>query len=825
MHDVVVSVFAVAGLLALVSLLPPLARRLNLPYTVLLAAVGCALGGMVLALGEAETHMGMAGDFLAALGHLDISGEAFLYIFLPTLLFEAALAVDVRRLMDDIAPVLLLAVVAVVLCTLGVGFAVAAVSGVDLRACLLLGAVVATTDPAAVVGVFRDVGAPRRLSILVEGESLFNDAAAIALSGLLVAMLVEGRSADIAGTTLAFLVDFVGGALAGYVAGRAACFAFAPLRGLRLAEITLTVALAYLSFVVADQYLHVSGVVAVVTSGLVLRSIGRTRVTPSTWHSLTETWEQLGFWASSLIFVLAAMLVPRFLTGVTAADGLALAALVIGALAARAVVLFGLLPGLTTLGLAERVSHAYKIVILWGGLRGAISLALALSVTENMTLPEDVRRFVGVLVTGFVLFTLLVNGPSLRPLMRGLGLNRLSPADRAVRERALGLALAALKERVLALAKAEDMDPAAVAAATAEIDRNAPTDKTSEATLTAEDRVYIGLAALAAHEQELYLDAFRDRLVSRQIVDRAVAVAGRLADGVKIGGRAGYQAGATAALGYALPFRAALALHRWLGATYWLAQALAGRFEMLMAMDAATGRLDAFIEERLAPLLGAEAARDLRRILTRRRDAGDEALAAMTLQYADYARALQTTKLTRAALRLEEETYGELLADSAISQEVFNDLMRQLAERWRRVDRRPDLDVALDPAVLVGRVPLFTGLGPDPLADIARLLKPRLAVPGTRIVTEGERGEAMYFIASGAVEARVQPRPVRLGSGDFFGEIALLTNRPRVADVVAMGYCRLLTLHRRDLETLFERHPDLRRHLDAVAQERLAQES
>jgi CPA1 family monovalent cation:H+ antiporter len=82
----------------------------------------------------------------------------------------------------------------------------------------------------------------------------------------------------------------------------------------------------------------------------------------------------------------------------------------------------------------------------------------------------------------------------------------------------------------------------------------------------------------------------------------------------------------------------------------------------------------------------------------------------------------------------------------------------------------------------------------------------------------------MYFIASGAVEARVQPRPVRLGSGDFFGEIALLANRPRVADVVAMGYCRLLTLHRRDLETLFERHPDLRRHLDAVVHERLAQE-
>ena len=122
MTGIVAYVFGITGLLALVSLLPPLASRLNLPYTVLLAVVGCALGALVAAV-AGMGHFGVVGDFVVALRGFEISPEALLYIFLPTLLFEAALTIDVRRLMDDVAPILLLAVVAVVVCTLVVGSA------------------------------------------------------------------------------------------------------------------------------------------------------------------------------------------------------------------------------------------------------------------------------------------------------------------------------------------------------------------------------------------------------------------------------------------------------------------------------------------------------------------------------------------------------------------------------------------------------------------------------------------------------------------------------------------------------------------------------
>ncbi|MGH6962592.1 MAG: cyclic nucleotide-binding domain-containing protein, partial [Dongiaceae bacterium] len=132
------------------------------------------------------------------------------------------------------------------------------------------------------------------------------------------------------------------------------------------------------------------------------------------------------------------------------------------------------------------------------------------------------------------------------------------------------------------------------------------------------------------------------------------------------------------------------------------------------------------------------------------------------------------------------------------------------------------LDIELKREQLIARVPLFGALDKQRLRDIARLLRPRLALPGERIIARGARGESMYFIASGAVEVQIAPTPVRLGSGDFFGEIALVMHRPRNADVVALGYCHLLVLRQRDSDRLLAGNPDLRARIDTVARERLA---
>src|SRR5262245_47126579 len=165
MADIGFIVFGLTGLLALTSLLPGLAQRLKLPYSVLLALAGSALGLLVAVRGDMPAGF-MGTDFLDALSNFHISSQAFLVIFLPTLLFETALAIDVRRMLNDLAPILVMAVIAVVVCMVVVGITLSSFTDFGLIACLLLGAIIATTDPAAVVGIFREIGAPQRLTML-----------------------------------------------------------------------------------------------------------------------------------------------------------------------------------------------------------------------------------------------------------------------------------------------------------------------------------------------------------------------------------------------------------------------------------------------------------------------------------------------------------------------------------------------------------------------------------------------------------------------------------------------------------------------------------
>src|SRR5262249_51134155 len=163
---------------------------------------------------------------------------------------------------------LVLAVLATVFTTAVIGFALSPFTQVPLIVCLLLGAVVATTDPAAVIAIFRDVGAPARLTRLVEGEALLNDAAAIALFVGLRGMILSGREPDALAGLSEFAVSFAGGGVVGVLVGRLLLWVLPWLRDDRLAEATLTLAFAYLAFIAGERFFHVSGVVPVLFAGL-----------------------------------------------------------------------------------------------------------------------------------------------------------------------------------------------------------------------------------------------------------------------------------------------------------------------------------------------------------------------------------------------------------------------------------------------------------------------------------------------------------------------------------------------------------------------------
>jgi CPA1 family monovalent cation:H+ antiporter len=829
MPDIALAVLAIAVLLILVALLQPLAARLSLPHSVLIAGLGIAIGGVGSMTGMLGT--GPLGELAHAMTSTEIRSDAILHIFLPILLFEAGLGMDVRRMMDDLAPILTLAVVAVLVCSLVVGLALWGASSQSLILCLLLGAIVATTDPAAVIGIFRDAGAPRRLTILVEGESLLNDAAAITLYIVLIALLTtnaahdNGADAgfDIGSAALLFLRFFIGGGIFGFVASRVAFAAIRPLNRFPLAEVTVTLALPYLAYVIAERYLHVSGVVAVVTVALVVGSTGRVRISAEGWEGLEKVWKLLGFCASSLIFIFASMLVPEFLRDATLEDGVLLLVLTVAAFAARAVVLWGLLPLLTALKISQPVSNPYRLVILWGGLRGAVTLALALAVSENPSLGPEATHFVVVLATGFVLWTLLINATTLRLVMRALGLNALSSTELALRDRALHQAREGIAERIEEIAAEQHLSPE-VGKEAAEAYRSRLSGLASRPfMLDPVERERVGLMALANRERDLVVEHYDQKLMSRRTTVDLLAQVGRLHDAAMTDGRTGYLAAAAGNINFGFPFRLSILLQRYTGWQAPLSSRIADRLEMLKVARMMIEMLKRHAEAELRRLLGAEVWQSLDAVLTTRLDGCVAAIDAVRLQYPDYERAMSERFLRWAALRLETAEYDDLRNQQFISGEIYEDLQRDVGRLYESLQRRPQLDLGLSTDALVQRLPFFQGLGQERIAQICRLLKPIFAVPGDIIVNAGDRGDTMYFISSGAVEIGRGGRKFRLGRGDFFGEMAVLISGRRTATVTAIGFCKLLVLNARDLQELASAHPDLRRTITAVARARSAE--
>ncbi|WP_020180197.1 cation:proton antiporter [Methylopila sp. M107] len=812
--SVAVVVFVIALLLAVVSFAEPVAARLRLPASVFLAVLGVGVGGAALflrsgALGEGALHAA------EAITDLPLGADGFLFLFLPVLLFQSAMNTEARQLVEDASSVFILAIVAVVVATFVIGFALAPFAQAPLLACLLFGAIVATTDPIAVIGIFREAGAPARLVRLVEGESLLNDAAAITLFSLIIDMLISGRAFDPAATAFGAVALPLGGALVGAAMGRLAGALIGRLRENALAPTSVSVALPYLAFTVAEHILHVSGVMAVVAAGIAFSAVGPAKAPPEIWRHLRAVWDQIDWWAASLIFVLASIVAPRLIANATLYDAGLLLVAIVASLAARALIVFGLMPALARIGVGPKLGRGFQWVVLWGGLRGATTLVLALAVTEKDALPEDIRSFVAVLSTGFVFFTLLVQGTTLRALVRRTGLDRLSPVDRALRREVLNAAHARVSGMLAETALAHGLSaPAAPPAAIAE-----------PAALKAADpreKLSLALATLARVEREIVMQRVRERSVSLRLVDRLLGDVRRLSDQSRAEGVDGYRAAYAQGLEFSARERAAQWTARKTGWSGWLARALADRFETLLVVSAALRRIEPYVDETIAPVLGTDTATEVSRALAVRREETGRALAALRLQYPGYAEALERRLLANAALQLEETEYDRLYEDGLIGPELHRDLRIGVSGRRHAANARPALDLQLDARTLVAALPLFAGLSAQALDRIAALAEPIFARPGERLIRRGDAGDAAYFVSSGAAEATAENGAVfRLGRGEIFGEIALLTDSRRTADVDAIAYCSLLRLRRRAFLAFLAENPDAAARIAATAEERV----
>lgn len=825
MLDVSVMTLAFGFLLLVIAVMQPVALRLRVSPTVLLAAVGVALGAAAAWL-YASRIEGIS-EIVTPIAGLPVKSSVILYVFLPLLLMQASLMIEVRRIMEDAVPILVLAVVAVVLAAATIGFSLEWLFGVPLLAALLLGAIVATTDPAAVVAIFRDIGAPARLTRLVEGESLLNDAAAIALFSLLLAALVSGRPLDPTAAAIGFLFAFTGGIAAGAAAGWMVARAMRHMAGIKAAEVTLTIAAAYIIYITSEKLLGVSGVVAVVVSGLTIRAYLPARIMPDNWRHLANVWEQVAFWAGSLVFILAAVLVPRILTNVGWIDVLMVLAVVVASLVARAAVLFGILPILGMMRLATKVSVPYSTTILWGGLRGAVTLALALAITENRNIDPDIKRFVAVTATGFVLFTLFVNGLTLRRVIHWLRLDQLSPVDQGIRDQVLTLALADVTDAVRVSATRYGLHDQVRDAVVQAYEARMPgvraiddLDPEAEA-LSDRERLGLGIVALAARERELVLHYHARQTIAVDIVEDMLRHAERLLEGARSDGRIGYNRAARRTMDFGPTFRLAYWLHRSWSIDVFLRRRLARRFEKMLVLSLILTELAAYVDRRILPILGSRIASLLADVIASRRDAVHTALEALRLQYPAYAEAVEKEFLVQIAEQQELRHYDELYEEGMVGAELHENLRRAVLCRGSSEMRATKLDLTLNTSDMVRSLPIFEGLAASQMARLTAYLKPLFVIPGQSIVRRGDNRLGLFFIVSGAVEVRRNEQRIHLGCGDFFGEISLLTGQPRTADVSALTFSHLLTLSAEDFTKFLNEYPEIREKIERVAAQRV----
>lgn len=374
-------VITFVGLLAAAAVVSLLVRRLPIPYVTALAIAGAALGTVA---SQFRPH---------------VTSSLILLIVLPGLLFESAFNLSWPRLRRDLLPVVLLATLGVAVTMAVIALLGHATLGLDIPLAILLGAAVAPTDPVAVVAVFRRLGVPRRLAALIEAESLLNDGTGVVAFSIALAAATGGGIGT--GDALLSFLRLSGGGIA---LGVAVGFALSRLTG-RIddpqVELTYTAIGAYGTYVVAEA-LQVSGILAVVAAAIVLGNYGRSHgMSERTRAAIDVVWGYAAFVLNSLIFLLIGLSEP--LPDVLRDIGAVLAAAAITVVARAAAVYLLLAPVWL---LRRAMPWPWQHVLVWSGMRGAVAVALVLSLAPGVAGFAEVRT----LVYGVVLLSIVVQG-------------------------------------------------------------------------------------------------------------------------------------------------------------------------------------------------------------------------------------------------------------------------------------------------------------------------------------------------------------------------------------------------------------------------------
>ena len=428
----------VLGALLVGALLKLLLKKSKFPYTVGLFCFGLLVGvlfryGLLPEAGLLERAVYQAGN---------INPDMLLYVFLPVLIFSAAYELDLHTFRKTFVNSCILAIPGVVvsmglaaLLMMGIAAVVPEFGGWNWTFALMFGALISATDPVAVVALLKELNTSKRFSTLVDGESLLNDGTGIVLFMLFFGAF-SGEAPLCSSPFLEFLVVAGGGALLGYMLAVLTIFFITRLKGDEMVQNSVIILSAYLTFILAQGYLKLSGVIALVAFGLEMTYHGKLRFSPKANEFTEKFWDLASFIANTLVFIIVGIIIAVQVK----ISWVSLAVTVgvyFGVNLIRTAVVFLFYPLMKRCGYG--LSRREAVILSWGGLRGALGLTLALMVSATVAIPEDIRSQVLLMTAGVVALSLTVNATTIRRLLERLGLTEVPAArsfvDYSVRHR------------------------------------------------------------------------------------------------------------------------------------------------------------------------------------------------------------------------------------------------------------------------------------------------------------------------------------------------------------------------------------------------------
>ncbi len=761
---------------------------LRLPHSVLLVLLGI-LGGIALKWTQAPISHDWGESF----------AEIILYVLLPPLIFESAYDINYGDLRRDMLPIAGLSVFGLLLSCALVGWGLHLTIGLALIPAFIFGALISATDPVAVVALFREVGVPRRLATLVEGESLLNDGTAIVLFRVMVGLLATG--AITFGVVLHGALEFVLVALGGMAVGCVAILVTHLLLGWTShsapAQLGLTVATAYVSFIVADHFCHVSGVVATMTVGLYLGNRARLELSRDALHSMHAVWEFLALCANTLVFLAVGLVVDlNRLVGAA----LLLPATLLVVYLARTVSVVATIEPLNRLHFCEPISAAYNAILVWGGLRGALALALVLTLPETLVERSELLA----LATAVVLSTLILNALTTAPLLRYVGLTALTIHEEAFFHRSLHQVLSDVFGTLRQAALHGGLSTQLVTEL--ETHMVAPILEPG-----ADAHALFDVQQMLLSEQQYYNRQVENGVLSKAAYRHLTAQVASRQDA--------FQSHGTATLrdiSFDVDLKPAI-WQCWLQGQNSVAN-LTVTLEVLLHLDFALAQVSQDLPPE-GPL------RELNATWTR---AARSRLDVFYRTYPHMGVAVQGlfiahTVSATARQSLQAMMEGEVIGDSVYAH-ALSTVDRLYSTLLQDARRR------LNPTLMdiLREVPLFEALPEAALTQLAEGARRQRHTAGEAVVREGEKGDSLYVVLSGLLEVQMtlvgedQGRP-RLFAGACIGEIALLSGSPRTATVVAVVASELAEITRDLFGRVAAEYPVLRERVNRLAQERTAQ--